>query len=177
MNLDKDQCYHLGHVSKVRGFKGETVLFLDVDNPADYADLDSVLIDLRGSLHPFFIESLEIDTKGFARARFEGISTRDAAAEISGKELFLPLDRLPELPDDQYYLHELKGMQVTDEKHGAIGAVQQVLDYSQNPLIQVLTREHEILIPLNDDFVKKVDKKSREITVSVPDELLTVNKL
>lgn len=177
MNLDKDQCYHLGHVSKVRGFKGETVLFLDVDHPGDYAELDSVLIDLRGSLHPFFIESLEIDNKGFARARFEGISTRDAAAEISGKEIFLPLDRLPELPDDRYYLHDLKGMDVKDDTHGHLGKVEQVLDYSLNPLIQVLTKENEILIPLNDDFVKRVDKKNRCVEVSVPEALLTINKL
>jgi 16S rRNA processing protein RimM len=177
MTLDKDACYYLGHVSKVRGFKGEIILFLDVDNPSAYRDLKSVLLDMRGSLHPFFITSLNIDDKGFARTKFEGIDTRGAASDISGKELYLPLDRLPDLPDDEYYLHELKGMKVEDAKFGLLGEVENVLDFSHNPLIQILTEQHEILIPLNDGFVKQVDKFAKTVRVTVPEELLGMNKL
>lgn len=177
MTLDKNACYYLGHVSKVRGFKGETILFLDVDDPAAYRNLKSVLVDMRGTLHPFFITAINIDDKGFARTKFEGIDTREAATDISGKELYLPLDRLPELPDDQYYLHELKGMQVKDAEFGILGEVENVLDFSQNPLIQILTAQHEILIPLNDGFVKQVDKAAKIVHVTVPEELLGMNKL
>ena len=177
MTLDKEACYYLGHVSKVRGFKGETILFLDVDDPSDYRGMKSVLIDMRGTLHPFFITSLVIDEKGFARTSFEGIDTREAATEISGKDLYLPLERLPKLPEDQYYLHDLKGMQVKDAEFGILGEVENVMDFSQNPLIQILTEQNEILIPLNDGFVKKVDKSSKTIHVTVPEELLRMNKL
>lgn len=177
MTLDKDACYYLGHVSKVRGFKGETILHLDVDDPSAYRGLKSVLVDMRGTLHPFFITSISIDEKGFARTKFEGIDNREAATEISGKELYLPLDRLPELPDDQYYLHELKGMKVEDAEFGMLGEIENVLDFSHNPLIQILTEKNEILIPLNDGFVKQVDKAAKTVHVTVPEELLGMNKL
>lgn len=175
--MDKDQCYYLGHVSKVRGFKGEVLCHLDVDDPSAYAGIKSVLIDMNGTLQPFFTTSVAIDQKGFARITFEGITTRDQATEISGKDLYQPLSQLPELPEDQYYLHDLEGMEVHDEVHGILGKVERVLDYAHNPLIQVLRAEHEVLIPLQDTFVRKVDKKNRTISVAVPAALLEMNKI
>lgn len=177
MTLHKDACFYLGHVSKVRGFKGELLLFFDVDDPQDYRKLKSLLIDLNGQLNPFFVTSLHIDAKGFAITTLEGINTRDAATELSGKELYLPLSQLPELPADQYYLHDLKGMLVEDVEHGELGHVEAVLDYSNNPLIQLFHKGFEVLIPLQNSFVKRVDRAARRIDVEVPQELLEMNKI
>lgn len=177
MTLNKDACFYLGHVSKVRGFKGELLLYFDVDDPQDYRKLKSLLIDLNGQLNPFFVTSLHIDAKGFALTTLEGINTREAATELSGKELYLPLNQLPELPDHQYYLHELKGMLVADAQHGELGNVEAVLDYSNNPLIQVFHKGFEVLIPLQDTFVVGVDKAAKRIEVKVPQELLEMNKI
>lgn len=152
------------------------IAFLDVDNAYDYAKLDKVLVDFNGSLHPFFLESITIRDKGFAHIKIEGINNRDAAVEIAGKELYLPLSELPQLPDDKYYLHDLVGMEVHDSTHGTIGKVEKVLDYSQNPLIQIFREYNEVLIPLNDQFLDRVDKKTRIIHVHIPIELLEINK-
>jgi 16S rRNA processing protein RimM len=177
MNLTKEACFYLGHVSKVRGFKGEVLLHLDVDDPTRYRSIKQLLIDLNGQLQPFFIQSIHIDAQGFARTTFEGIEDRNAATEIAGKELYLPLEKLPELPDHQYYLHELEGMEVTDVVHGRLGTVDAVFDYSHNPVLQVFRQGYEVLIPLQDSFVKKVNKKDKSILVEVPVELLEMNKI
>lgn len=175
--INKDQCYYLGYVSKVRGFKGEVLCMLDVDDPDAYADMKSVLIDINGTLQPFFTTSVSIDQKGFARITFEGIASRDQATEISGKSLYKPLSELPVLPDEQYYLHELEGMEVVDGVHGLLGKVERVMYYAHNPLIQVFRHDHEILIPLQEAFIEKVDKKARVIKVTVPADLLEMNKI
>lgn len=176
MNISHDECFYLGFVSKVQGFKGGMIVFLDVDNPYDYAKLDKVLVDMNGTLQPFFIDTITIKDKSFAHVKIEGIDTRDAAVEISGKDLYLPLTDLPALPDNQYYLHELTGMLVVDEVHGEIGPVEKVLDYSQNALIQVFSQYNEVLIPLNEQFVSRVDKKNRIVHVHIPKELLEINR-
>jgi 16S rRNA processing protein RimM len=177
MGISQDQCFYLGYISKVQGFKGGMIAFLDVDNPFDYKSLKSVLVDMNGVLQPFFIEQITIKDKSFAHLKIEGIDHRDDAVEISGKDLYLPLTALPSLPDDQYYLHELDGMEVVDEIHGPIGKVEKVLDYAQNALIQVLNQQHEVLIPLNDQFIARVDKKTRIVHVHIPKELLEINKI
>jgi len=174
-DMTHDQCFYLGFISKVQGFKGSMIAFLDVDDADAYRKLDSLLVDMNGVLQPFFVESITIRDKGFAHIQIEGIDTREAAVEISGKEIYLPLSRLPELPDHRYYLHELPGMEVVDAVHGSIGVVEKVLDYSQNALLQIINATNEVLIPINDNFVSHVDKKTKIVHVHIPKELLEIN--
>ena len=56
--MTKEECYYLGRVTKPFGFKGEMVLFLDVDEQEDYAGLDSVFVETKNGLVPYFIKSL-----------------------------------------------------------------------------------------------------------------------
>ncbi len=177
MNITHNDCFYLGHISKVHGFKGLLVFFIDADNPWNYAKLKQVLVEINGQLHPFFIERIEIKEKGFAYVKLDGIDNRDDATSISGKELYLPLAKLPPLPDDQYYLHELEGMRVVDDVHGDVGKVEKVFDYAQNTLLQVFNDSHEVLIPLNEQFVIRVDKANKVVHVHIPQELLEMNRL
>ncbi|MGB6035180.1 MAG: ribosome maturation factor RimM [Cryomorphaceae bacterium] len=169
-------CFNLGHIAKSKGFKGELSLFLDVDEPENYQSLDRILIDLGGVLTPFFIDSLRLKDNGYADIKLEGVDSKDDSVRLSGKQVFLPITDLPELPADEYYLHDLEGMEVIDENQGVLGLVQKVLDYSNNPLLEVNEGKDEVLIPINDLFVKKVDKANKQIFVDLPEGLADVNK-
>jgi len=59
--MNKADCFELGYVAKLHGFKGEVSLFLDVTNPSDYASLDAVFIEINQQLTPFFRRILEIE--------------------------------------------------------------------------------------------------------------------
>ena len=176
MIVSLEDCFNLGHVAKTKGFKGEISVFLDVDDPYRYKNLERFLIDLNGNLSPFFIKKLKIRSNGFADVILDGIETKDMAKTISGKSIYLPLTDLPDLPDDEYYLHDLKGMKVESQEGSLIGIVEQVLDYSNNPLLEVRQGQDEILIPINDQFVISVNKKDGLIKVDLPDGLVEVNK-
>ena len=176
MIISKDKCYYLGYLSKTQGYKGGLIAFFDVDDIREYRKLDHILVDLQGALTPFFIETINLKDKNFVHLKIEGINDEETAVELAGNDLYLPLEDLPKLPDDEYYLHDLVGMTVQDANAGEIGLVAQVLDYSNNPLLQIMQNEDEILIPLIDKFVKKVDKKTRIVHIDVPSELLDINK-
>ncbi len=68
--MDKADCFHLGYVAKLHGFKGEVSLFLDVTNPSDYEKLENVFIDINGHLTPFFIQSFKLKNHPFAAVKF-----------------------------------------------------------------------------------------------------------
>lgn len=176
MIISHKDCFNLGHIAKSKGFKGELSLFLDVDEPENYRDLDRILVDMNGVLTPFFIDSMRLKENGYADIKLEGVETKDDSVRLSGKQVFLPITDLPPLPDDEYYLHDLEGMKVIDATHGALGQVEKVLDYSNNPLIEVHDGQNEVLIPINDLFVKNVDKSKKEILVDLPEGLIDVNK-
>jgi len=95
--MNKADCFHLGYVAKLHGFKGEVSLFLDVTNPEDYETLDAVFIEINGQLSPFFVESFKLKNKGFAAVKFEGVNTENDARIILRKNLFLPAQILPKI--------------------------------------------------------------------------------
>src|SRR5690606_7710550 len=115
--MNKADCFHLGYVAKLHGFKGEVSLFLDVTNPEDYATLDAVFIEINGQLTPFFIESLKLKNKGFAAVKFEGVNTENDARILLRKNVYLPASILPELGDKNFYDHEIVDFQVEDTQY------------------------------------------------------------
>ena len=170
--MNKADCYHLGHIAKLHGFKGEVSLFFDVTNPEDYAGLDAVFIDINDQLTPFFVESIKLKNKGFAAVRFEGVEDEVTARRLLRKHIYLPEQILPELKGIHFYDHEVVGFKVIDSKLGDIGVLDQVIDFKVNPLLQVINGEKEILIPFREGVVTKVDRKNKELHVVTPDGLV-----
>jgi len=165
--MNKADCFNLGYVAKLHSYKGEVSLFFDATNPEDYANLDAVYIDIDGILTPFFVERIEMKDKGFAKVKFEGVDTENAAKVILKKELFLSLDKLPQLSGKNYYDHEIIGFTVIDVNFGEVGEVIQVLDFKINPLLQVQNNklDKEVLLPLGNDLVQSVDREKKELHV------------
>ncbi|PKR80410.1 16S rRNA processing protein RimM [Brumimicrobium salinarum] len=165
--MNKTDCFNLGYVAKLHSYKGEVSLFFDVTNPNDYSTLDAVYIDVDGILTPFFIERITMKGKGFAKVKFEGVDTENDARQILKCDLFLPLEILPKLSGKQFYDHEVVGFTVVDEDYGEVGAIVQVLDYKVNPLLQIQNEKlnKEVLLPLGNDLVQRVDRVQKELHV------------
>jgi len=172
--MKKADCYHLGYVAKLHGFKGEVSLFLDVTNPEEYTSLDSVFIEINGQLTPFFVEDFQVRPKGFATVKLEGVDTEEDAKGIIRKNLYLPLTELPELSGKNFYDHEVVGFLVTDVNFGPVGTLQQIIDLPVNPLIQVDANGKEVLIPFVKDLVQSVDREQKILTVKAPEGLIAI---
>ncbi len=169
--LIKD-CYLLGNVTKTRGYKGELVLFLDVTKPNEYALLESVFVELNGMLTPFFIEQIKIQNNNRAHVFFEQINTEEEALKLKGKSLYLPLKFLPNLSGNEFYDHEVPGFEVVDAEHGVIGVVVQIIDLPSNPLLQIDKDGVEILVPLQKETVRQVDRALKQLHIQSPPGLI-----
>jgi 16S rRNA processing protein RimM len=170
--MNKADCFHLGYIAKLHGFKGGVSLFLDVTNPNDYSSLDAVFIDLGDNLTPFFIESIKLKNKGFSSVKFEGVNSEVSARKLLRKNVYLSVEMLPELDGINFYDHEVMGYNVIDEIHGDIGVLSLVIDLKANPLLQIIKDEKEILVPLIDGLVRKVDRDNKELHIKSPDGLV-----
>lgn len=170
--MTKADCFQLGYIAKLHGFKGEVSLFLDVTNPNDYINLDVIYIDINNQLTPFFITSFRLKNKGFASVKLEGIDDETAAKKLLRKSVYLPENLLPELDGDEFYDHEVIGYKVIDENHGEIGVVNDVFDNAVNPLFQILKGDVEILLPIQDEIIQQIDKENRTIHVKAPTGLI-----
>lgn len=170
--MKQEDCYLLGNVIKAHGLNGEIQVFLDVDFPDSYQDLESVFILMDNRLVPFFIETIQINDKK-ALVKLEGVESREASEQLANKPIYLPLSFLPNLPDDQYYYHEIIGYDFIDgEKQ--LGKIENVITLSAQVLLTVMVDSTEVLIPLQEGIIKKVDKTQQQIFGTLPDGLLDV---
>lgn len=165
-----DDCFYLGRITKPWGVKGQVVMFLDVDSPEDYLGLDSAFVEVKGNLVPYFFH-LDNLNGNKAVATFEDITPEQAGALV-GYSLYLPLDLLPKLEGNKFYFHEVVGFRVVDEEKGDIGTLEQVIEYPAQPLFQVMKNGVEVLIPVIDEVIKKVDRETKTLRIAAPKGLI-----
>ena len=171
MNIDS--CYQLGYIIKPHGLNGDVSIFIDADEPEAYRNLESVFIEQDKVLIPFFVTKLKLSGQK-AILKLEESTTIDDAAALKGSKLYLPLSSLPDLSDDQFYFHEIIGYSIIDEIAGDLGEVATVYDVGPQDLLAFHYKGEEILLPINDNTIRSVDKKERCLKVAVPDGLLDI---
>jgi 16S rRNA processing protein RimM len=171
MNLS--DCFHLGFVFKPHSFTGEVVAKLDVDDINNYKKMESVFVEINNELVPFFIKQISGHNRDTLILKFDGVDTIDAAEQLAGSQLYLPLTSLPTLPPDKYYFHEIVGYVVIDKTHGNIGVLESVIQMPMQNLLSVKhPTEKEILIPIVDNIVLEVNKETKIITTDAPEGLV-----
>ncbi|RLD36470.1 MAG: 16S rRNA processing protein RimM [Bacteroidetes bacterium] len=173
--MEKEACYYLGKITRTNGNKGGVSIFLDVDNPQEYSSLDAVFVEIKKQLIPFFIKEILIHTsKNTAIVYFEDIEDVEAASSLTNKNLYLPLASLPILKGNKFYFHEVIDFLLIDEIFGEIGKIKDILEYPNQALFQTFYKEKEVLIPINDQFINKVDRNKKEIHLTLPKGLLEI---
>jgi len=170
--MTKEDCFYLGRIVAKFSFKGEVLIKLDTDEPELYTEMESVFVEYNENLVPFFIERSYLHKSTLLRAKIEDIDTEQDAEDMIGAELYLPLEQLPQLPDDKFYFHEIIGFDVIDQQHGNIGKIVSINDTTAQALFEIDKDDKQILIPMNDEFIEKVDKKNKEIKVITPEGLI-----
>lgn len=170
--MQKEDCFYLGKIVTKFSFKGEVLVKLDSDDPQQYLEMESVFVEYGKNLVPFFLENCKLHKSQMLRIKFEDVDTEADADDLINTALYLPLDLLPEMGENQFYYHEIIGFSVVDLNKGYIGVITGVNDNTSQPLFEIDFEGKEILIPLNDSFINKLDKNAKELIVDTPEGLI-----
>ncbi|QLG44753.1 ribosome maturation factor RimM [Costertonia aggregata] len=170
--MRKEECFYLGKVVSKYSFKGEVLVKLDTDDPEIYENMESVFVSIRNNLVPFFIDRCRLHKSALLRIDFEEVKDEASADRIMGAELYLPLSSLPKLEGNKFYFHEVIGFTIMDKVHGGIGTIQSVNDTTAQALFEVQKGDKQLLIPVTDEIITKVDRENKTIFVTTPDGLV-----
>jgi len=171
MNIDA--CYKIGFVMKPHGLKGQVTIALDPEAPQDFAEIESVFVEVHERLLPFFIETISLKgNKAFLK--LEDINTPEDALNISKSVLYLPKTARPKSGRDMFYDDEVIGFEVTDTDLGALGKITEVVQAGPNKLLSVDHDGKEVLVPLNSPFIESINKSQKRITVTLPEGFLDI---
>jgi 16S rRNA processing protein RimM len=171
--MKKEDLFELGYNGKTVGNKGEVNLHLDTDQPEYYQKMTNLFVEIKGTLIPYSVEHIKIKGQK-ATVKYKDIDTKDVAELLQSSKVFLPLDFLPKLKGNQFYFHEVIGFKVVDKIHGEIGIVDQVIDHSIQAIFSILKDGQEILIPITDEILKKLDRKNKIIEIEAPEGLIDI---
>ena len=106
--------------------------------------------------------------KNMVILKLSGSDDRNAAEAAKGTELFITEADLPELPEGQFYIRDLIGMEVEEQGGSFHGVVTDVLQNTAQDIFEVKRDDGKtVLIPKVDAFVQKIDGKERLITVTL----------
>ncbi len=161
-------CFYVGTIVSKFSFKGEVLVKLDSDDPELYENLESVFIALGNNLVPFFIERCSLHKSDLLRIKFEDVSSEADAEALLKHKLYLPLSFLPKLNGNKFYYHEIIGFSMEDINYGYVGEITGVNDNTSQALFEVENEKIQILIPMNDEFIEKVDRVNKKIIVKTP---------
>jgi len=175
-SISLDDCFELGKILKTHGLKGEVSIFLDVDYPEDYQEIEAILLNTEGKLTVFEVEQIRLlpNKPKTALLKLAGIDKIEETKAIIGETIYLPLSLLPELGEKQFYFHEIIGFKVIDKALGMLATIETVYSFTEGSLLVMPYKGKEVLIPINDETIVKVDREHKIIYVDLPKGLINV---
>jgi len=171
--MELEDYFEIGYIIKPHGLKGALNIHLDVDDPEQYKQMESVVVNQNNNLIPFFVSSIQINGSK-SILTLEDIDTIEQAIQLKSATLLLPVEMLPKLKDGKFYYHDVIGFTIRDENLGELGVIENIFTGSNQDLISMRYKQKEVLIPISDELVKKADHEQKLVFVSLPDGLLEI---
>ncbi len=145
------------------GVRGEVRIRLETDVLGNLAAGRRVYIGAKRD--PMEIEAFHSGVK--PRLKLPGVRTREAARDLRGAEISVPLAEAVPLPNGAYYGAELIGVRVVGLGGEAIGTLREVMFTGSNDVYLVRGPDGEVLVPAIPDVVQGYDPERRELTIEL----------
>lgn len=120
----------------------------------------------------FGVKLTRANVSGGLGARLSGVMTKEQADALKGTQLFADRDRLPALPDDEFYHADLIGLVAQDTGGVTLGTVRAVHNHGAGDMLEILGpgMKSALLLPFTLAVVPTVDLAAGRIVVDLPEE-------
>lgn len=163
----------IGEVIKPHGIRGEFSVENHADSPQLYAPGRRLGLRAPGKRERSVTVLSSRPHQGRLLLTIEGVADRDAAESLRGMEIVVPASELPDLGEDEVYLHEIVGFDVVLEDGVSVGVLEGFLEVPGQDVWTIRSREgKEILLPANEQTVPEIDMDQRRIVIAPPPGLL-----
>ncbi len=168
----RDELIRIGQFNKPHGVRGE-ISFTFTDDVFDRGESPYIVCCIDNIYVPFFIEEYRFKSGATALLKLVDVNDENEARAFSNLDVFYPKrfyieDEDDATPDD-YFI----GYTISDITHGELGVVDAIDDSTINALFVVATPDGgELLIPIQETFVRAIDEEARIIHMDLPDGLL-----
>lgn len=165
--------FKIGKLVAVHGLKGELILKHELGKKTSLKGLQAVFIeDRKDSFLPWFIQSAGIKSDTEIYLKLDSVDTREAAAKLSQKEVWLNETDFKKYAAKSSPV-SLLGYTIINYTE-PLGEILEVIEQPHQLLCRLDIKGKEVLIPLNESFLQKVNHAKKQVNVELPDGLLEI---
>ncbi|MCW3118100.1 MAG: rRNA processing protein RimM [Chitinophagaceae bacterium] len=165
--------FKIGKLVAASGLKGELILKHTLGKKTSLKGLQVIYIEeKKDSFLPWFIQSARIKNDEEVYLKLDGIDVRETAAKISQKEVWLTEIDFKKFAAKSAPI-SLLGYTIINYKE-PLGEILEVIEQSHQVLCRLEIKGKEVLIPLNESFLRKISHTKKLVMVELPDGLLEI---
>jgi 16S rRNA processing protein RimM len=167
----------LGRVLRPHGLDGSLLVALHSDDPSNLIAARELRLAGEPGTIPFRVASAEPAGEGpggRARVRLAlvGLDTRERAALFAGAAVLLAGSELPVLPEGEFYWRDLLGLRVRGVDGAELGTLAEIIPTAGADVFVVRRNGPDLLLPVTDSLIRRVDREQGELWLDPPAELL-----
>ena len=160
-----EEFLQVGVISSTHGVRGEVKVFPTTSDKERFRDLKSVTLDTGKERISLEIQQVKF-FKQMAILKFRGIDSINDIERSKGKSLWVPREEALPLGEDEYYIADLIGMEVSLEDDTYFGRLKDVIETGANDVYAVETAEgREVLIPAIKECILQVDVQAGKMRI------------
>ena len=155
----------VGKIGKTHGLRGELWMNLLTDFPDRLINGKHVFIGAK--YREYAIKSFRVSTSR-GLISFAEFQTPEEARTLTNQYVYVEAGDMPELPAEEYYHHDLIGIQVVDEEQHVLGTLKEIIETGANDVYVILKEggdEQEVLIPAIESVIIRVDIQEKQMVV------------
>jgi len=153
----------VGKLGKPHGVRGEIVMDIFTEFPERFKQ--GITVYVGEQFLPLQITNVRSHSRGILLS-FEGYQSRGEAAELRNLLVQVPTADRPDLPNGDFYHHQLLGLYVIDEKGTRLGLITTILETGANDVLVIQSESGaEMLIPAIESVVKDIDLEEKQVMI------------
>jgi 16S rRNA processing protein RimM len=166
--------FSIGKLVSVFGLQGEFILKHSLGKRNALSGVDAIFLEERkNSFIPYFVQKTSGKDHEHVFIKLEGVDTKEAARKLVQTPVYLAEEDFKKQASSSSPLSML-GYTIHDKEHGELGAIEEVIEMPMQVLVKITYKEKELLLPLNEQSLIKVDKKRQVVEVDLPEGLLDI---
>jgi len=164
---------HIGKIAATFGVKGEVVLVHALEKKSNFKEVEVLFVEeTKNSYLPYFIQSAKAKDAAETYVKLEGVETKEAAHRFVQKQAWLRLEDFEKVAGKRSMIG-LLGFTIIEDGN-IIGTVQEVIEQPHQVLLRTIYNNEEAYIPLHEETLIKIDRKKKEVLVTLPEGLLDI---
>ena len=160
----------IGRITRPHGLRGELAVEVLTDFPERFDTIEVVYLGDSQQADAWQVVATRWN-KDRILLSLQGCEDRTSAERFRGMLVQIPIEEAMSLPEDEYYPHELVGLDVVTVDGEELGRISEVIFTNANEVYVVVGSRGQILLPAIADVIDHVDLDTGQVSVRLMEGL------